>query len=1433
MKNFIALLFALFAMSRLYGQSQPQVPNEGVTIANPVPASPDAAALGKYGSIPVSAYTGVPNISIPLYTIKSGDLSLPISLSYHGSGNKVEEMASSVGLGWSLNAGGAITRTIRGKPDEEYNGYLTQSSASQINSLLTSFQANPSNLNSTQQAQLDFLLNATADGTMDSEPDIYNYNFAGYSGQFVMDGSGNVTVMPLQNIKFTFNVFSSQTTYIQSFTAQTPDGCTYYFGGTSTDPTKNAIEFTGASGSSARHAISWFLYKIVSPSHHEIDLTYNLESYDVVTAGLQTFVFRNYVGNFDQQAAGAPLNNQSQGTTNVFNNVKLSTITFENGNLQVYSNQVRQDVTSAHAIDTIAITSGNFSKLYKFYYLNNFPSSHIRLRLDSLVGQLSPNSLPTNNQEEKYSFSYATDPKNTSLFSQDYWGYYNAQGNSYQSLGILVPASTTNLNGTNYTLPGANRAPDESSMLGGVLTRITYPTGGYTSFAFEANQEYNYDVGGTSLIKWPKISVIVARSNDSSSPYYNYDSRNGNPNDWMNVYAPGQSSAPITISVAGVGGPGAPLGDQMTALIYKFNSPTDSTLYANLANTADSTIYLPTGTYKMVLGGKYWQAYNPTSNPNGYKYTFSALCSSYTPAELAAMVNNYIAGGLRIRQISDYDGISPKPVNQRTYTYNQPGTNISSGFMAFQPVFQYELGVEGWAMQGTAVIPWVDGYLMRSSVSNYPLGTTQGEVVGYSHVEEMLGVNGVNGMNEYFYTTALQFPDLQPLINISPTILTTLPSIASIGGNSFPFGSPQNYDWHRGLLLKETTWKNAGSGNFVKVKEKANYYGQINFNINNYGIKAGFNPKPATYGQATSYYTNPAPYEFGRIMESTYSINTDHVYLASDTTRIYDQNNPTAFVQTYSTYQIDPSTYQLTQVQSTNSKNELITQKITYPNNYNAFGSTGVAGLLNAGITSYPIEEVTQRSNLDGTNSRTVKAVYSTYKLNAPYRDSVYEMRSIAGVSSFVMSNTGPSIDSHYKPVAKFDKYDTYGNILQEHKVGDANHTYIWGYANPNPPYNNSYPVAAAINADSTSIAYTNFEQLRSSATNWGNWVFNYSGVTTDATAPMGSQCYNVSSSNTLSKSGLTTATKYVVSFWAKSGAAITVTGGTVTNVATGIAKSGWLYHEYSATGTTTVTIGGTGEIDEVRLYPVNAEMTTYTYLPLVGISSKCDTKNDITYYSYDGQGRLLQVLDQNRNIVKDYQYNYMTQGAVWTNIGLPQCQKDGNNNNTGYLLQQQQDTNPYSQTYNVAQWVTAGQNTTQCPLPLPPIYVKMTLQSTTVSGDTYNTYIVRSYSDAACTQPYAVPANLSVKYTIATTNHSTNNTTNCTQYQMITAGTNSAITTAIDVTTCTLCGGSDALIVGKGVPLNNGAQPLVTGGGSGCTSTVTLSTGTGYTPEY
>src|ERR1700733_7238015 len=105
----ISLPFALL-FSVVYCVAQTTGP-QLTTIARP---SPTQQAFQKYGDIPVSAYTGIPSVSVPLYTVSYRDISVPITLSYHASGIKVAEEASQVGLGWVINAGGSISRNING-----------------------------------------------------------------------------------------------------------------------------------------------------------------------------------------------------------------------------------------------------------------------------------------------------------------------------------------------------------------------------------------------------------------------------------------------------------------------------------------------------------------------------------------------------------------------------------------------------------------------------------------------------------------------------------------------------------------------------------------------------------------------------------------------------------------------------------------------------------------------------------------------------------------------------------------------------------------------------------------------------------------------------------------------------------------------------------------------------------------------------------------------------------------------------------------------------------------------------------------------------------------------------------------------------------------------------------------------------------------------
>src|SRR5690606_1274414 len=82
--------------------------------------SPDVSAFQKQHFQDINLYTGRVNINIPFFEIETGDIKIPISLSYNSSGIKIDDIASSVGAGWNLNAGGNIYRNIKDIEDWEY-----------------------------------------------------------------------------------------------------------------------------------------------------------------------------------------------------------------------------------------------------------------------------------------------------------------------------------------------------------------------------------------------------------------------------------------------------------------------------------------------------------------------------------------------------------------------------------------------------------------------------------------------------------------------------------------------------------------------------------------------------------------------------------------------------------------------------------------------------------------------------------------------------------------------------------------------------------------------------------------------------------------------------------------------------------------------------------------------------------------------------------------------------------------------------------------------------------------------------------------------------------------------------------------------------------------------------------------------------------------
>jgi hypothetical protein len=303
-------------------------------------------------------------------------------------------------------------------------------------------------------------------------------------------------------------------------------------------------------------------------------------------------------------------------------------------------------------------------------------------------------------------------------------------------------------------------------------------------------------------------------------------------------------------------------------------------------------------------------------------------------------------------------------------------------------------------------------------------------------------------------------------------------------------------------------------------------------------------------------------------------------------------------------YDYDTTNLLVRRVKTLTSKGDTLYTNYTYPQDY--AGQAIYDSMTNRHIWAKGIE----------------KSVYLGVKLlSREKRNYDFFNFNIAGIKSTDLQKGNQATENRFS----IHGYDQHENLLEQSKFNDVHTAYLYDYAS-------QYPVATIANADSASVAYSSFE-----ADGKGRWAVS-SELRSD-TAITGTKSYDLANGN-LSMGGLSSGKIYRLSYWSRNGAK-TISGGTGSG-RTGRTANGWTYYEMDFTATSSsLTISGSGLIDEVRFCPQAAQMTTYTYIPLVGISSISDINGDITYYEYDGFNRLRIVKDVQGNILKSHQYNY------------------------------------------------------------------------------------------------------------------------------------------------------------------------------------------------
>lgn len=456
--------------------------------------SPEVQALCRYGQIPVSYSTGTPQISIPLYETEIRGFKFGISASYNSSGIKVDDIASTIGLGWVLNAGGVISRTVNGLPDETaQRGFLNRT---------------PTSSEFTKDYYKQYMYDTKNSSAIDCAADEFTYNFMGYSGKFSFGADKKIYLLPFKNLKVEF-VDQSY------FKVLTEEGHAFLF----TETEKTIVNSYG--GSMATTA--WHLTKIILNNNGgEINFSYiagssyedRFPSYTSVRVskgrvyGDQS-VYNSFTSDMEKTEVSY---SYVMTSAKYLNEIKLSSdgslgrITFEydenTSRLDFPSGKILRSVKVYNSSATAAspICHWRFAQEIRLCSAGYNMSLHYNSdRYRMFLSSIAEVSGSTDVQTYRMEYDSTLLPCRKS-FGKDLWGYYNGKSSNRNAL-YVNSSDASQISRLNFpTGINNDRKGDETYIKAGVLTKLMYPTGGHTVFEYEGHQiSANEKAGGLRI----------------------------------------------------------------------------------------------------------------------------------------------------------------------------------------------------------------------------------------------------------------------------------------------------------------------------------------------------------------------------------------------------------------------------------------------------------------------------------------------------------------------------------------------------------------------------------------------------------------------------------------------------------------------------------------------------------------------------------------------------------------------------------------------------------------------------------------------------------------------------------------------------------------------------------------------------------------------
>lgn len=975
--------------------------------------SPEAASLGKYGEIPVSEYTGVPDIRIPLHTVKAGDLELPIALTYHASGIKVAQEATWVGLGWDLQAGGCINRIISGNYDRASVNNSTWAERAKFyaqkntpfysygdNSIWGGVEENPGTAIYKMSLYQDFLFGL-------GEPDIFQANFCGHSLTFIIHPGTRQPVM----------VGDADLTYrIEALDASQNDwritdshGIAYCFDRTGAEV---------ASGNSTHYLSSWFLTRIIHPQRGMIVLDYDTQTNRIkAIPGLaqtqleaeyaETLITNGIVtaGHVNPNLLGVKDHWLYDGYT--LEKKYLTSITTDLERVDFHTS-TREDIEgSSRKLDRITVTSLCDNRVtnhivfdYSYYEGENCggdyladkqnapltPYRYKRLKLDEMTVDGRTYGFEYNSTPLPYKTSYAT----------DFWGYFNGMS---PNKSFLCAANLKELAEGKQLSPlgDANRYADPESAKAGILQKITYPTKGSTVFEFEPN---TFVEAGTWCPQASK-ATYVARRDTLVRAFCTC-----NTSAYANV--PFTLDEPTTVEVEFVvSSPSNYLTDLSTAharvmsmdgtgVNKSYHIPGHMLGEASHSYTFKETVTLPAAHYLIYTAFPK----DKCGSDNGYS-SITQLTVKYRKPGIVYVPEVSYGGGLRVASMSHYDADGTL---LRKQSYDYSGDNLPSSGRLLMPVPKVVDDVlyvgtvssimtpTGVVSQSAALDRWKSHTL--SSAAKVPAITAiSGTPVGYSRVVMRESAEGADaGFTESYFH------------NLYPT---------------YYFGDVRLFQTHmNGRPRQQTAYDAKGR----PVRKQRFVYNSL-----------------ATPVMLNAFATDVAPgiddcvlflglkryriqaYPFSQVWNTMTERRTTHYYYSDTLTEQREE------VETFS---YDSAKRRLSATKrKMNGSAETFSRQLRYADE--VFKGAVADSLVARNMTGFPVETIEQH---DGTATSRTRQDYALFG-GRPRMSGI----------SIGKGNDG------YEQRTRFVRYDSNGNLLEKVRPDGVRVAYLWSYRSQYP----------------------------------------------------------------------------------------------------------------------------------------------------------------------------------------------------------------------------------------------------------------------------------------------------------------------------------------------------------------------------------------------